>query len=117
MTALAFCLSTFVRSTSTATSIGFVFFIIFFIFWFVVALFGFPYGSYSALPPFDPRSVQIAFSFLPPNLLTKGLKDLGALTATDSSEGMRWSNIQDYCTELALCDPEYSLRKIYEWLH
>jgi ABC-type multidrug transport system ATPase subunit len=116
MTALAFCLSTFVRSTSTATSIGFVFFIVFFIFWFVVALFGFPYGLYSAIPPFDPRSIQIAFSFLPPNLLTKGLNDLGALTATDSSEGIKWSNIQDYCFDRALCDPNFSLRRIYEWL-
>jgi hypothetical protein len=71
MTAVAFCLSTFVRSTSTATSIGFVFFIVFFIFWFVVALFGFPYGLYGAAPPFDPRGVETAFSFLPPNLLTK----------------------------------------------
>jgi ABC-type multidrug transport system ATPase subunit len=116
MTALAFMLSTFVRSTSTATSIGFVFFIVFFIFWFVVALFGFPYGLYSALPPFDPRGVQIAFSFLPPNLLTKGLNDLGSLTATDTSEGIRWDNIQDYCTDKALCDPNFSLRRIYEWL-
>jgi len=82
----------------------------------VVALFGFPYGLYSAVPPFDPRGVQIAFSFLPPNLLTKGLNDLGSLTATDTSVGIRWDNIQDYCTDLALCDPNFSLRRIYEWL-
>jgi ABC-type multidrug transport system ATPase subunit len=49
-------------------------------------------------------------------LLTKGLNDLGALTATDTSKGIAWSNIQDYCTNLALCDPDFSLRRIYEWL-
>jgi hypothetical protein len=46
----------------------------------------------------------------------QGLNDLGALTATDISTGISWSNIQDYCTERALCDPDFSLRKIYEWL-
>ena len=48
--------------------------------------------------------------------VAQGLNDLGALTATDISTGISWSNIQDYCTELALCDPNFSLRKIYEWL-
>lgn len=72
MTAMAFFISTFVRTTTTATSIGFVFFIIFFIFWFVVAIFGFPYGMYLTYPVFDPKYIQHLFNLLPPNILTKG---------------------------------------------
>ncbi len=105
MTGFAFFLSTFMSKGSSATTLGFVFFLFFFILWFVVGQFRFPYGQYSILEPY----ISVIFSFIPPNLLTKAMLDLGDATAASDSKGIKWNNIYNYCGDLFDCDPLYSI--------
>ncbi|EKX32324.1 hypothetical protein GUITHDRAFT_82405 [Guillardia theta CCMP2712] len=105
MIGLAFMLGAFLRRAEQAVTVGFALFLIAFIFFFVIT-FGFPYGA----------AAEPLFSLLPPNLLSKNIADLGALTATDKNNGIRFSEAYSYCTiNPDLCNPPYSVGNSWSW--
>uniref|UniRef100_A0A7S4NY30 ABC transporter domain-containing protein n=1 Tax=Guillardia theta TaxID=55529 RepID=A0A7S4NY30_GUITH len=132
MIGLAFMLGAFLRRAEQAVTVGFALFLIAFIFFFVIT-FGFPYGAYKKTAPFSyqydittkqyvlkdskgDRAAEPLFSLLPPNLLSKNIADLGALTATDKNNGIRFSEAYSYCTiNPDLCNPPYSVGNSWSW--
>jgi hypothetical protein len=78
-------LSTFISKTSSATTVGFFFFIIGWLTELVTA-FGFPYSHTFAV------YLRALWSLFPPNLLAIGLTYLGDATSTAQDPGISWSN-------------------------
>eukprot|EP00960_Hanusia_phi_P066607 766433-Hanusia_phi.AAC.1 len=132
MIGLAFLLGAFLRRGAQAVTVGFALFLVAFIFFFVIT-FGFPYGAYRKTAPFSyqfdlnskqyvlksskgDRAAEPLFSLLPPNLLSKNIADLGALTATDKNNGIRFSEAYSYCSiNPDLCNPSYSVGNSWKW--
>ncbi|CAK9263325.1 unnamed protein product, partial [Sphagnum jensenii] len=85
MISFAFMLSTFISKSSSATTVGFFFFIIG---WLteLVTVFGFPYSHTFAV------YLRALWSLFPPNLLAIGLNYLGDATSTAQDPGISWSN-------------------------
>ncbi|RID72390.1 hypothetical protein BRARA_C04284 [Brassica rapa] len=106
MISLAFVLSSFISKSSSATTVGFLVFLISFILQIVSAT-GFPYSSaYSA-------SRRAIWSLFPPNTFSAGLKLLLDATSTPESSGISWS-------ERAVCEGGMStcvisVDIIYQW--
>ena len=103
MMGLAFLLSTLTEKSASATSVGFVVFLLGFIIQIVVG-FGFPFDS-----EFD-GYWQVIFAFFPPATFSKGLSDLGKYTAGEGT-GLSWYERDSYCIDTCV----FSLRKIYWW--
>ncbi|XP_024004349.1 ABC transporter A family member 11 isoform X3 [Eutrema salsugineum] len=107
MIALAFVLSSFISKSSSATTVGFLVFLIGFMTQIVSAT-GFPYSSAYAV------SRRVMWSLFPPNTFSAGLKLLLDATSTPGSSGISWS-------ERAVCqggkaDCVISINIIYQWL-
>eukprot|EP00475_Leptophrys_vorax_P029658 TRINITY_DN4376_c0_g2_i5.p1 TRINITY_DN4376_c0_g2~~TRINITY_DN4376_c0_g2_i5.p1 ORF type:complete len:983 (+),score=58.52 TRINITY_DN4376_c0_g2_i5:142-3090(+) len=107
MTSLAFFVSTFLRKSATANTVGFFLFIIGFVLQLVI-LFGFPYTQDFA------AFYRVIFNLFPPNLLAIGLKYLGDATATSDDPGIQLSGIGE-------CSPRnpdcvMTMAGIYVWL-
>ena len=95
MSSVAFIQYLFINKTQEAVSIGFFIYFIGYIFQIVVTA-GFPYdGKWDA--DAATLSCYIIFSFLPWNLLAKGLKDLSDATAQEEAPGIRWNERFSYC--------------------
>eukprot|EP01116_Phalansterium_solitarium_P019772 TRINITY_DN564_c0_g1_i1.p1 TRINITY_DN564_c0_g1~~TRINITY_DN564_c0_g1_i1.p1 ORF type:complete len:832 (+),score=308.60 TRINITY_DN564_c0_g1_i1:104-2599(+) len=99
MVPVAFFLSTLVKQARTATSLGFVVFLI-----------GAIVQGFAALVYNETfyESVRIIFSFFPFILLSKGIMDLSDAAARSESPGLRFSEIDG--------NAWWSLKKTYEWL-
>ncbi|EOA12028.1 hypothetical protein CARUB_v10008037mg, partial [Capsella rubella] len=84
MIGLAFVLSSFITKSSSATTVGFLVFLVGFITQIVSAT-GFPYSSIYA------ASRRVMWSLFPPNTFFEGLKLLLDATSTPTSSGISWS--------------------------
>lgn len=107
MTALAFLVSTFLRKSATANTVGFFIFIVGFVLQLVI-IFGFPYSS-----EFQ-SFYRVLFNLFPPNLLAVGLKYLGDATATPEDPGIQLADV-------GACSPRnpacvLTMAGIYLWL-
>ncbi|KAG2283760.1 hypothetical protein Bca52824_054980 [Brassica carinata] len=106
MISLAFVLSSFISKSSSATTVGFLVFLIGFITQIVSAT-GFPYSNAY------PASRRAIWSLFPPNTFSAGLKLLLDATSTPASSGISWS-------ERAVCEGGMStcvlsIDIIYQW--
>ncbi|KAH0942809.1 hypothetical protein HID58_002446 [Brassica napus] len=106
MISLAFVLSSFISKSSSATTVGFLVFLIGFITQIVSAT-GFPYSNAY------PASRRVIWSLFPPNTFSAGLKLLLDATSTPASSGISWS-------ERAVCEGGMStcvlsIDIIYQW--
>lgn len=126
MIPFAFLLSNFLSKSGSATSLGFLIFLIGFITQLVVQ-FGVPYST-----AFDKESapksstrlkgkssntifiLRIIFNLFPPNLLAIGLQYLGNATGSSTDNGIKWSRI----SECSIQDPDcvLTMSDIYVWL-
>jgi len=98
---MAFTISTFIRKVITATNIGFMVFLLGWIFQ-IVTIFGFPYS-----PDYFAESgyiYTVIFSLMPWNLLMKSIQDLGAATAQSTSPGLSWGDRYSYCVDANIKD-------------
>ncbi|KAL9284230.1 ABC transporter A family member 9 [Arabidopsis thaliana] len=107
MIGLAFALSSIISKSSSATTVGFLVFLIGFITQFVSAT-GFPYSSSYAV------SRRVMWSLFPPNTFSAGLKLLLDATSTPKSSGISWSNRAVCEGGQATC--VISINIIYQWL-
>jgi len=96
MTSLGFLLSTFFRKAQTASTAGFIIFIVGWIFQLVVSL-GYPYGMKDFETNTVTKTLAGVFAIMPWNLFAKGLGDLGMATVTKESPGLRWEERYSYC--------------------
>ncbi|PSC73682.1 ABC transporter A family member 2 [Micractinium conductrix] len=96
MTSFSFMVSTMISKSSTAVVIGFVLFLIGWIFQTVV-VFGFPYK-----PDYSSKYAWATaiFSPMPWCPLAKAAEDLGAASEDESSWGISWANRKDYCLNI-----------------
>ena len=94
MMGLAFIIAAFISKTSTAITLGFVVFLIGWVFQAAI-VFNFPYTPdyYNSIP-----IVTAIFTLIPSNLLTKGTIDLGQ--ASEEGKGISWSRRNEYCQNL-----------------
>ncbi|KAH7443557.1 hypothetical protein KP509_02G040100 [Ceratopteris richardii] len=106
MVGFAFLVSTFVRSSGSARTVGFGIFIIGFILQLVIA-FGFPYSNQFS------KGLQNLMSLFPSNLLAIGLQYLGDATATKQSDGISWAG-RGRCST-ATPDCVITLDQIFRW--
>ncbi|KAJ0248825.1 hypothetical protein HA466_0158690 [Hirschfeldia incana] len=107
MISLAFVLSSFISKSSSATTVGFLVFLIGFITQ-TVATGGFPYSSTNSL------SRRVIWSFFPPNTFSAGLQLLIEAISVPGSPGISWSK-RDVCsTDDTTCF--LTMNKIYIWL-
>ncbi|KFK27923.1 hypothetical protein AALP_AA8G447600 [Arabis alpina] len=106
MISLAFVLSVFVCKSSSATTVGFLVFLIGFIAQIAVVM-DFPYSSD------QPIYRQVIWSFFPTNTFSAGLKLLIDATSTPGISGISWS-------QRAVCamggDCVMTVNKVYVWL-
>ncbi|KAG7538813.1 ABC transporter-like [Arabidopsis suecica] len=107
MIGLAFALSSIISKSSSATTVGFLVFLIGFITQIVSAT-GFPYSSAYAV------SRRVMWSLFPPNTFSAGLKLLLDATSTPKSSGISWSNRAVCEGGQATC--VISINIIYQWL-
>ncbi|CAH2043969.1 unnamed protein product [Thlaspi arvense] len=107
MIGLAFVLSSFISKSSSATTVGFLVFLIGFITQIVSAT-GFPYTSAYAV------SRRVMWSLFPPNTFSAGLKLLLDATSTSGSSGISWSERSSCQGGDATCVISISI--IYQWL-
>ncbi|CAA7035148.1 unnamed protein product [Microthlaspi erraticum] len=107
MIGLAFVLSSFISKSSSATTVGFLVFLIGFMTQIVSAT-GFPYSSaYSA-------SRRLMWSLFPPNTFSAGLKLLLDATSSPGSSGISWSQRSACEGGMATC--VISVNIIFQWL-
>ncbi|KAF3436036.1 hypothetical protein FNV43_RR23128 [Rhamnella rubrinervis] len=107
MLGFGFFLSTFIRKSSSSTTVGFCIFIVGFLTQ-IVTVFGFPYQKRFV------KRFRTLWSFFPPNLLAAALKLLSGATNTSQDVGIRWST-------RAKCAPNdedctITINDIYKWL-
>ncbi|CAF2129572.1 unnamed protein product [Brassica napus] len=105
---LAFMLSSFISKSSSATTVGFLVFLISFITQ-TVATSGFPYSSTHSL------SRRVIWSFFPPNTFSAGLQLLIEATSVPGSPGISWSK-RDVCSKMDDTTCFLTMNKIYIWL-
>ncbi|KAG5406450.1 hypothetical protein IGI04_012569 [Brassica rapa subsp. trilocularis] len=108
MISLAFMLSSFISKSSSATTVGFLVFLIGFITQ-TVATSGFPYSSTYSL------SRRVIWSFFPPNTFSAGLQLLIEATSVPGSPGISWSK-RDVCSKMDDATCFLTMNKIYIWL-
>uniref|UniRef100_M4D8W8 ABC transporter domain-containing protein n=1 Tax=Brassica campestris TaxID=3711 RepID=M4D8W8_BRACM len=108
MISLAFMLSSFISKSSSATTVGFLVFLISFITQ-TVATSGFPYSSTHSL------SRRVIWSFFPPNTFSAGLQLLIEATSVPGSPGISWSK-RDVCSKMDDTTCFLTMNKIYIWL-
>ncbi|WZZ75142.1 hypothetical protein YC2023_086512 [Brassica napus] len=108
MISLAFMLSSFISKSSSATTVGFLVFLIGFITQ-TVATSGFPYSSTHSL------SRRVIWSFFPPNTFSAGLQLLIEATSVPGSPGISWSK-RDVCSKMDDATCFLTMNKIYIWL-
>ncbi|CAI5957490.1 unnamed protein product [Closterium sp. NIES-64] len=107
MTGLAFLVSTFMRKSANANTIGFFIFLLGFVLQLMV-MFGFPYtNDFSGF-------WRVIFSLFPPDLLTLSLKYLTDATKLPQSPGVSLSEINKCTLGNAGCTN--TLASIYVWL-
>ncbi|XP_020420066.1 ABC transporter A family member 2 isoform X2 [Prunus persica] len=109
MIGFAFMLSTFIRKSSTSSTVGFFIFIVGFITQ-IVTVTDFPYSTNFK----SKRTVRIVWSLFPPNLLAKALQMLAEATSTPKDIGISWST-------RTKCGPNddhdcMTINDIYLWL-
>ncbi|CAN6924227.1 unnamed protein product [Brassica oleracea] len=108
MISLAFMLSSFISKSSSATTVGFLVFLIGFITQ-TVATGGFPYSSTHSL------SRRVIWSFFPPNTFSAGFQLLIEATSVPGSPGISWSK-RDVCSKMDDATCFLTMNKIYIWL-
>ncbi|CAI5466645.1 unnamed protein product [Closterium sp. Yama58-4] len=107
MTGLAFLVSTFMRKSANANTVGFFIFLLGFVLQLMV-MFGFPYtNDFSGF-------WRVIFSLFPPDLLTLSLKYLTDATKLPESPGVSLSEINKCTLGNAGCTN--TLASIYMWL-
>jgi len=111
LTGLAYFLSTFVRKSAGATVFGFVIYLFGFIFQIIVATAALPFTTGFGSARYGVTSkegkyyyLQVLFSFFPPTLFAKGVRDLGLATTSDTLPGIKWRTRDSYC----YCNPLFS---------
>ncbi|XP_010457652.1 PREDICTED: ABC transporter A family member 9-like [Camelina sativa] len=104
MIGVAFALSSFIRKSSSATTVGFLVFMISFITQSVTA-FDFPYTKSQSI------ARRVAWSFFPPNTFSKGLNILFGAISSPGNSGMSWSE-----RVIRQEDEVISINEIYIWL-
>ena len=126
MVGLGFFVGAFLRRAGSAVSIGFFLCLVGFILFFMIGLFGFPYGTYRGTPPFSyvtdlrtgnltltnstgDRAAEPILAAFPPSIFIKNVNDLGALSAGDLDLGLRFADAESYCTLEKSCNPDYSV--------
>ncbi|CAN8251970.1 unnamed protein product [Cochlearia groenlandica] len=106
MISLAFVLSTFISKASSATTVGFLVFLVGFITQ-IVTTTGFPYSSEHSVYR------RVIWSLFPPNTFSAGLHLLLGATSEEGS-GVSWSERATCAMEDITCI--ISINKIYMWL-
>uniref|UniRef100_A0A0D3A9X6 ABC transporter domain-containing protein n=1 Tax=Brassica oleracea var. oleracea TaxID=109376 RepID=A0A0D3A9X6_BRAOL len=101
-------LSSFISKSSSATTVGFLVFLIGFITQ-TVATGGFPYSSTHSL------SRPVIWSFFPPNTFSAGFQLLIEATSVPGSPGISWSK-RDVCSKMDDATCFLTMNKIYIWL-
>ncbi|XP_075519486.1 LOW QUALITY PROTEIN: ABC transporter A family member 2-like [Primulina tabacum] len=107
MTAFAFMLSAFISKSSSATTLGYVIFIIGLITQ-IVTTFGFPYSDTFS------KTYQTVWSLFPPNLLAEGLNLLSGATETPQDPGVSWKGRTSCAPNDTDC--VITMNEIYLWL-
>ena len=108
LTGLAYFCSVFVGKSNGSTVFGFVIYLFGFIFQLIVGVAGLPFGTDYGGPQWGSLSgngqyywLQVLFSFFPPTLFAKGIRDLGIATSTSQLPGIKWRTRDSYC----YCNP------------
>ncbi|KAM2487738.1 hypothetical protein ACFX1W_039631 [Malus domestica] len=109
MIGFSFLLSTFLRNSSSSTTVGFAVFIVGSITQIVTA-FGFPYDSTDFKMKY-----RILWSFFPPNLLARAIVLLAQVTANPQDIGISWSR-RAKCPANDYSDCLMTINGIYKWL-
>jgi len=126
MVGLGFLVGSLLRRSASAVTIGFGLCLFGFILFFMIGLFGFPYGQYNGTPPFSYETdiatgnltksnntanvaIEPVLAAFPPSLFIKNINDLGSLSAAETDDGLRFSERYSYCTLEKQCNPEYSI--------
>ncbi|KAL1203812.1 ABC transporter A family member 9 [Cardamine amara subsp. amara] len=107
MISLAFVLSAFIRKSSSATTVGYLVFLIGFITQIVTSA-GFPYSSSHSI------ARRVVWSLFPPNTFSAGLELLLDATATPGTAGISWSKRAICAAGETTC--VITINKIYIWL-
>jgi ABC-type multidrug transport system ATPase subunit len=125
MVGFGFLIGAFLSRSAQAVTVGFGFFMIGFILYFVIVA-GIPFGTLKGgTAPLSyvtnattgnltavttgEQVVEPLFAAIPPTLLVKVVADLGVLTATDKDVGLRFHEAYSYCTLDVNCNPSYSI--------
>eukprot|EP00892_Ulva_mutabilis_P002376 jgi/Ulvmu1/12139/UM085_0003.1 len=108
MVGFAYFLASFVRKSSLAISLGFVIFLVGFVFSLVIN-FGVPYTDkyYTKWG----GVVTIVFSIFPWSPFAKAIKDLGDATINSSDPGINWAQRDSYCSD----DPDCRMALPLTW--
>ncbi|XP_023633298.1 ABC transporter A family member 9 isoform X2 [Capsella rubella] len=106
MIGLAFVLSSFISKSSSATTVGFLVFLVGFITQIVTEA-GFPYSHSQSI------ARRVIWSFFPPNTFSAGLQRLIQATSSPGDSGISWSG-RAICTKDDDCI--MTINKIYIWL-
>ena len=125
MVGLAFLASTVLSRSTQAVAMGFATFLLGFVVFFMVGIFGFPYGQLDGTLPFafdtnittgipiekttSDRAAAPILALIPPSMLVQDLNVMGRFTLSDQDAGMRMANVSNYCTPERSCDSRFSL--------
>mmetsp|Transcript_22388 Transcript_22388/g.37501 ORF Transcript_22388/g.37501 Transcript_22388/m.37501 type:complete len:840 (+) Transcript_22388:121-2640(+) len=105
MVSFAFFFAAFLGKSDTASSVGFIVFLVGLIIQQI---------SSSIYTTTTDDYIRILFSLMPFALLGKGLSDLGTMSAKESDSGMRWS--QRFDATVVTSDNVLSMHELYLWL-
>ncbi|KAL0876011.1 hypothetical protein Bca101_025716 [Brassica carinata] len=108
MIGLAFMLSAFISKASSATTVGFLEFLVGFITQ-IGGSTGFPYSKDHSL------TLRVLWSLFPPNTFSRGLKLLSDATSTPQDPGISWSKRAE-CAPNEDIDCVITINDIYLWL-
>eukprot|EP00897_Mesotaenium_endlicherianum_P000650 jgi/Mesen1/10586/ME000085S09913 len=103
----AFLVSAFISKATSATTVGFIVFIVGFITQLVV-VFGFPYDGDKQ------KGFQVLWSLFPPNLLAIALKYLGDATLTSKDPGVSWGGVDECSYRNSDCS--LTMAGIWRWM-
>ncbi|XP_023633439.1 ABC transporter A family member 11 [Capsella rubella] len=106
MIGLAFVLSSFISKSSSATTVGFLVFLVGFITQIVTEA-GFPYSHSQSI------ARRVIWSFFPPNTFSAGLQRLIQATSSPGDSGISWSG-RAICTKDDDCIMTINI--VFQWL-
>ena len=133
MIGVAFLLAAFLSRSTQAVASGFATFLVGFVLFFMVGVFGFPFGELDGqTPPFSFDSnittgelyrksnsetlAEPLVALMPPALLVQGITHMGRFSLSDEDNGLRFANASSYCTLSRNCDAAYDLESTWRIL-